>query len=160
MWGLGLELFFLPWEFHRSGVMLAGSSSANWSVCTLQPSERRWRWAPPALQGNTALHCSPTFTFHSSPLSVLKSHPSAKHNLSISFVWLFSRSFIPALPFTLPTHLTQHFPATKNDVLTENIITFIGPMPMGGKRSGKTNLLKQATSRFTTAAQGVCSKVR
>lgn len=96
----------------------------------------RWRWASPASRGNTALHCSPTFAFRSSPLSALYSHPSDKHNLSL----LYDFSLIPSC--LLPNHLTWHFTAVMNDVLTENFITLISLSPLGRSPSVKSNVLK------------------
>lgn len=96
--------------------------------------------------GSTVLHCSLTFTFQSSPLSVLKSHPSAKHNPlsapAAAFVSLLFHSFLLLLLRLLPNHLTWHFPAAKNDVVTENFIALIARLQMGGKTPRGGNLLQ------------------
>lgn len=136
MWGLDPELLFPPWEFHGSGVMLGEAPPQQTDQECTNQGGRGGGGGGGLLRphrGNTALHCSPTFTFHSSPLSVLKSHPSTEHNLSVVFEWLLFHSFLPLLLCLLPNHLTWHFPAAKSDVLTENFIAFIGLLPMGGK---------------------------
>lgn len=126
-----------------------GSSSANWSGM-YQPKRKKEEVEVGSSQGNTALHCSPTFTFHSSPLSVLESHPSTKHKLSVPSVWLFFHSFLPLLLRLLHNHLTWHFPTAKDDVLTENFNASSVRCQWEENEVGKRINYRQAACGFTT----------
>lgn len=107
------------WEFHRSRVMGEAPPQQTYQECTNQRGKKE-EVEVVSSKGNTGLHCSPTFTFHSSPLSVFQSHPSTKDEPSISYVWLLFHSFLSHLLRLLHNHLTWHFPTATNDVLTES----------------------------------------
>lgn len=77
LWGLDLELLHHhhrlhhstpTWEFHRSGVMSGEAPPRQTHQECTKREGKKDEAEVDSSQENTALHCSPTFAFHSSPL--------------------------------------------------------------------------------------------